>query len=1034
MSPIFSPRLGTILTGFLFLAALLQAAVAETEKRLYNIPASDGESALKSFSQQSGKGVIAATDLARGVKTNAINGEFTAAEAIDRMLDGTGLIAREDPKSGSFAVRKDSRPNAPKPAQDGKTLVPPNNDFADGPMIKLEKFEVMESKLLNRDIARSPDDSQPYVVFDHGMIESSGASSIEDFLKQRLPMNSVGATNAQAVGLSGNLSQINLRGLGSNQTLILVDGHRISSPHVYTSGPQQSDINGIPIAAVERIEVLPTTASGIYGGGATGGVINIILKRNYSGLEVKFGYDDTFDSNSAIKRLDVNAGLNIEGGKTNILVSYSKTKNDGLTVEERDFYEKGRLRILSQNPNFFLQASNPPLGSTTNIRSVNGSPLFGPGTSYFTHVSPGYTGSGQLQDYQINQGRYNFALADSAQAGGGKRRSLLNRSETDYMSLTVRRQFSARFQSFLEINATRNTSHAPYSFAAASYTLPATAPNNPFGQAIRVTVPISAADNLFAVGNRDKRVSMGVIAKISENWSGEIDYLWSEGLYEVEQPGALTSAGTAAITTGVVNVLRTPETYNSSLVQFRGLPATATAFRSTLRNITARISGALLKLPSGENAQLSALVERREEDFSDATIKLGVTAPQTIIQVPKRFQDVTSAYIESRLPLVAKSNNLSGLQELELQVALRHDTYRVTGATGTIIQGSDVTVARRTNSSNAFSPTYGLKLRPVEAVLIRSSYSRGFLPPTVNQLISTPLLLSAATLIDPKRGNMLIGGTYTALTGGNPHLQPEESASRSIGMVIKPIASGGIRLSLDYIHIEKSKNIILLTPQGILNNEALFPDRVIRNPAAPGDPFGIGRVNTIDTTPINIASTLVKAYDVALAYASKFPLATAELTLGATFLSNYATKQLPGDDPVENAGIQGDFNIGTPLKTRGNIGLTIVGGSWRAGWSMQYYDSYVVSNNLTTRLNQGADRVKSQSYHDLFYSYQFGREATSRGLRAKSMLDRVEIGAIVTNIFNESPPFDAGGSNGQYYSAFGNPRLRSYNVTIKKSF
>jgi len=68
---------------------------------------------------------------------------------------------------------------------------------------------------------------------------------------------------------------------------------------------------------------------------------NVNPTNNYSGLEVKFGYDDTFDSNSAIKRLDVNAGLNIEGGKTNILVSYSKTKNDGLTVEERDFYEKG---------------------------------------------------------------------------------------------------------------------------------------------------------------------------------------------------------------------------------------------------------------------------------------------------------------------------------------------------------------------------------------------------------------------------------------------------------------------------------------------------------------------------------------------------------------------------------------------------------------------------------------------------------------------------------------------------------------------
>src|SRR5690606_25200474 len=138
----------------------------------------------------------------------------------------------------------------------------------------------------NLDIERTIDDHQPYYIFDSRTIEQSGAGSVEQFLKQRLTMNAVGQTNAMMAGsdvnsVLGNSSTINLRGLGTDKTLILVNGRR--RPGVTWNIEYQPDLNGIPLSAIDRMEVLPSSASGIYGGSAIGGVVNVILKRDYTG-------------------------------------------------------------------------------------------------------------------------------------------------------------------------------------------------------------------------------------------------------------------------------------------------------------------------------------------------------------------------------------------------------------------------------------------------------------------------------------------------------------------------------------------------------------------------------------------------------------------------------------------------------------------------------------------------------------------------------------------------------------------------------
>ena len=141
----------------------------------------------------------------------------------------------------------------------------------------------------NLDIPRGPDDVQPYYMFSGATLENSGEQNVESFLKDNLTQDSTFETDSQirsnnsAQGQEGNVSSITLRGLGSLSTLILVDGQRLPSVSLKAGTLSQANINEIPLGAIDRVEVMPSSASAIYGSSAMGGVINIVLKKDYQG-------------------------------------------------------------------------------------------------------------------------------------------------------------------------------------------------------------------------------------------------------------------------------------------------------------------------------------------------------------------------------------------------------------------------------------------------------------------------------------------------------------------------------------------------------------------------------------------------------------------------------------------------------------------------------------------------------------------------------------------------------------------------------
>ena len=1024
-------RRGLLALAF-FVSALLASAGEGKTAATFNVPAGDAAATLRQFAEQSGQAVVYMVDAVRGVPTNAVKGSLTPHEALEQMLAGSKLQAVADEKTGALSVTNNGK-NAPRLAQTDSDQ-PGQSKIKDG-VIVLDTFEVLGTKLLNMDIRRSRDDAQPYVIFDRTTIEQAGVDNVEDFLKQRLPQNTVGTTFNQRGGggvSSGNISQINLRGLGINQTLILIDGHRAAS--VVNSGltsADQADINGIPLSAIERIEILPTTASGIYGGGATGGVVNIILRRDYAGAELKVAYGNTLHSDTGSRRVDLAAGFSLEGGRTRVMIAGSYSDQNTLVTQDRPFFLRGIARVVANNPASIFGAFLPPSGARTNYATF-GSPLNGPGTPTFGVVPVGATGNAGLAGLQPGIGQYDLALADNSQPAAGARFALLNSPTVESLNVTIRRQMVKGVEAFVELAAANNTGLFRQSLLTPLVVVPAGAPSNPFGQDLFASVPATGGESLQRSDSRTRRLVAGVVAELPGRWKAEGDFTYHESTRTLSPQVTVNSAAFGnAVDNGTVNVLRDLNKFPIDFSPYLLPSQSISAARSTLSDTTIRASGPVWALPGGEST-LAASLEYRDERIPESTriTQANNSFPNGLTQInPSRSQQIESAYAEARIPLFSGKNRRTGLELLELQLAGRYDRYTVNGVTPFVNAGATTPIRRAANRNAEANPTIGLRYSPVADLTLRASYGTGFLPPSVAQVLPNVVQPSFLRTPDPKRGNSTIG-TIDFLSGGNPNLIPEHSKSWSAGAIYAPRALSGLRVSLDYTRIDKSDNIGNLSPDDLFANETAFSGRIVRAPLTPGDPFTVGRVTFVDFSLINLTRAVIEAYDLQLDYSRKTEsLGEFDFFFLAARQTHFQTQALASSPLVENVGISN----GNPLKFKANVGLTWRYGRWSAGWTSRYFDSYLVSTNASLRLSQGGSAfVPSQIYHDVFVRYRFG-VAGIRSRVASRYLDNLEVQVGVENVFNTEPPVDV--SNQQsYYSPFGDLLGTRYRVSLKKNF
>lgn len=1014
----------------------LFASSAFAQQRTFDLPEQEAVKSIPEFARQAGIQISAPTGELRGARTRRIQGDYDVRTALQRLIEATGLeIASDD---GAMIVLRKAQVQRQQgagvsyadggtrlrlaQASDVGTAAASSDSGSESSTTILEEISVRGipevlvegARVLNADVARSRDDIQPYVIFDAETIERSGASSVEEFFRQRLPMNTTGATFQQNYAI-GNGSSINLRGLGTNQTLILVDGKRQSNTS-FGGTLLQSDVNNIPLSAIERIEILPTTASGLFGGGAIGGVVNIILRRDYQATELRTEYSDTFDGGGATRKVDLLLGRQFREGKTNLMFRGNWSDQDPVLSGDRKFYQRWLNAVRRNNPDYL--ETWIPMGSTPNIRSDDGSPLFGPGTPSFTHVPVGYSGGGGLAPLQQHAGEYNFELPATVQ---GKRAPVYSGGGVRSATVTVRNEFTPTLSGFLDLSASDNEQQTfnSYHFLQ-EFTLPADAPNNPFGQPVRVKLPLNA-DVEQVNSLEQQQIAGGLIARLPRNWTGELDYSVHRATSLLRNGQRYDPTLSMLMMTGAVDVL-------SDVLEFVDVSDYAMGrngkFVTQTHNAALRLSGPIGQLPAGR-PMLNMLLENRRMRLGDGTHEDAMDGTR-LVNYTVGKQDVDSIYLELTLPVVSAANRIPGIEELELQVAARHDRYEIVSGPHAFPVDTPRPISTR-NSSDSTDPTLGFKWRAIEDVTVRASYSTGFLPPD-NFQVSSPMMMGiiGTPIVDSRRGNE-VNTNYLTTLFGNPNLRPEQSKSWSAGLIATPRLLPRLRLSLDYTNIKKSDAIVgypELSENLLLANEASFPGRVIRGPADGG--HEVGPVVHLDMSYLNAAKVDVEALDLQADYVLQTEsFGTFSWFALGTRQTKYEVQLLPSLPFRNTVGV----TSAAPLEWRINLGVNWRYGDWSAGWAARYLDSYLVADptlpaSSVTLLNQGGSRVPSQLYHDVQVAYDIPF--------ARTWLAGAQVQLAINNLLNEKPPLDV--SRPPFYSAFGDPRLASYSLSLRMSF
>ena len=778
--------------AFLVIAPAYTQPGAAPSRTHMEMPAQALSKALLQAGRQTGVEITFTARSIRHLRAPALQGDFTLEEALRRLLVGTQLSYRRTPQ-GAYVILAES-PTAEQAPTEGISEVLITSDRS--------------TWSLNTGIARTEDDPQPWVIFGHAQIAQSGASNLEQFLRDNLTANTSAGTSDQAGSFTAQgLSQMNLRGLGAEGTLILIDGRRAPAANNiqdYNTGfAGQGQITGIPLLAIERIEVLASSASSIYGASASGGVVNIVLRRDYRGLELSGSYGGTYDGGGSERRFDMAGGRNLEGGRTNLSFSAVYRDSDPVLQGDRNLRADGVQHILGNSPNYFSTgqfANAPILGSTPNIHSADGTSLvFKDGTSFgsaITYAPAGYPGfaAGGAAPLIANAGRYNYNLAPTAD---GAFAPLIFGSKLWSGSVSARRELLSWLRLYGELSGSRSETSNAQSSVPYTFTLLPSAPDNPFNRTIQVSTPQIGASSEIDTRSDALSALGGAIIQLPYRWEAAAEFSWSRSRYSFQDSaGTIDTATNLAILNGSLDILRDPRRFPlnytypvASIGSVGGTPSTSSIYTPSLR-----LAGPLpFKLPGGAPV-ITTLLEQTRNTLTSIVSYNNVTAltapPYNVTDVsqltpavvmanqsadinylPPRSSTTDSAYGEVRLPIIGQDNHIPFARSAELLISARYDRYKedagqlqVGNGTNTNsvyclmvqrpLQPSDfnsacppasASIVNGESVRHSTNPTFSLRWQVEEDVALRASYAEGFVPPLLNQLTpSAPVKIPTA--------------------------------------------------------------------------------------------------------------------------------------------------------------------------------------------------------------------------------------------------------------------------------------------------
>jgi len=813
------------------------------------------------------------------------------------------------------------------------------------------------------------------IAIDQAKIAEEPVISTNDLLR-RLPQvvglgtnrNGGSAQNGQANATSG--AGINLRGIGTNATLLLYDGKRF--PPQGTQG-QYTDPAVLPSIALERVEVVADGASAIYGSDAIAGVVNFILRKKVDGAEFRLRSGLTEGGYNEQQAAGI-VGKTWATGSAMLAGEY--TRNDALLGGGLPFYQDNNLsrggrdlRTTFCNPGTISAGGSTyaiPTGGVT--RANAGSLVAGTANRCFYNTN----------DAVIPQQQRVSAVGNFSQQIGDRIRLFADGfySYREGLSLGTGDTFTA---------TVRNTN--PFFVS-------------PVPGLTSETVNYSLLPELGADRNPyhsySWNLSGGVEAKLFSDWVATAYYAHGEskdiadrrfGVNAAALATALadTNPATALNVFGGPNNPATLKRINDNYFIIAG------STRLDVANV--QLNGSLFTLPGG-NVRVAVGGEyRKEYTFTDLTV--GTSAAQAHIK-DAGTRNVKAAFGELYVPIFAGPNAIDGIQELSLSLAGRYEHYSDFGDT--------------TN------PKVGVTYKPVAGVTFRGSYGTSFRAPTFTEVstVAGGAGLYYDTLPGPS-GNL----TGIGIAGGNPQLKPETATTYSGGIEIAPVRFPGLVATASYFHIDYKNQIQALRgTAGILTNP-IYASFVTLNPTAAqvnalvtsGLPIN-SAINTsavsfiVDGRRQNLGSSLVGGIDFGLNYDWTMGNAKIDAGVQGSYFTEYKFRAVPGAPQID---VSNTINFPQKFRMQADVGVKLDKLHGRV--TVNHLSGY---RNTTVTPNQS---VSAYDTVDLYVGLDVTRQLT--------------LSVDVRNLFDRNPPFVDTTRGYDPQSANPIPRLISVTAGVK---
>lgn len=973
------------------IAVMSQPAGAAQPAAEYRIEGGSLRDALAAYAHITGRQLLYASALVDGRRAPPLSGRYSADEALHRLLAGTDIRVRRAGAAYVLEAAPPARRHA-RPPRGG-----PSRHRAPAPSpspLPHETDNGTEIVITGSNIRGLRDGPSPVQVIDRAAIERDGYGTVAEALAA-LPQNFGGTGTEDTVLTNTDTSTLNfavgssanLRGLGSDATLTLVNGRRLPG-----SGGKGdfADLSLIPLAAVERVEVLTDGASAIYGADAVGGVVNLILRRRLDGGETRLRVGGATQGGAEDVQVAHVQGLNWATGS--LIAAYEYQRRDNLAATDRAFTQSADLRPRGGD-DFRVFFSNP--GTIIGPSPVTGAlePRFAipTGTDGTGLAASDFTPGANLQtiyegaDLLPRQTRHNAYLLARQEIADGIEASLQGRYG--------RRRFA--YDSAPSVSVITVTAANPY------FVSPDGAPSSLiaywFGEDLG---PIRNFGTVQAWS-----IAGGLTAELGRGWAldlyaGHAEEEVRQGNDNIVQASFLAEAvgalpdnpatGFSAARDGFFNPYGDGRVNSAGVLDFIDDGYLRQSANSTLGSLDARLDGPIFDLPGGTvRAAVGGSYRRETFDFFGEAFVAGL-AP-TPIPLVGGSRSMLAAFGEMVIPVVGPANRMAGIARLELTAAMRLEHYSDFGTT--------------TN------PKVGIVWEPVAGLRLRASYGTSFRTPALREL-NQPIGISSGQLRDASNVNQAV----IFLTGGNPDLEPERSRSFSAGILATPAALPGLRLEANYFRIRFRNRIgtpVNDNRQLALRDPTLAPfitsispgtnpadrARVIELSGQPGStvsPLIPPELYTaiVDSRFVNTASLFVQGVDLILS--QRFDLAggRASVMLNGAFLFDYARRATPLADAVERID-----TVGSPpdLRLRAS-----------ASWDRGPFGVTVTANHLGAYrddLSLVARRVSPWTTFD-----------AQLRMRLSGWLSGTQLALSVQNLFDSDPPF-VNRSTGQAYDS-----------------